>query len=273
VLLGDYSALAVFAPTSLVVFGAWDSRCTGAKLPRLLEARIDAYGVELRQRNGQYFSAIDFSEEGLLEYQGPKSRDDPRSKAGFRSTPTKLKPGGVELVDGGRIVRTLTVHLAGVHRLSAGADVERGRNLRQYVLGLALAVATAPLDLFLRQGCSLVPPKPKEGQAAPKWIAVHFNGSEEEVDLPHQDVVNYARKARDSFFPSGIKAETWNATPEGPKLSWKRASAILKQRGRAKDPKPQVATQSARRRDPVVFTIEVRFLCDGAGRLDSFRGE
>jgi hypothetical protein len=141
------------------------------------------------------------------------------------------------------------------------------------VLGLALAVATAPLDLFLRQGCSLVPPKPKEGQAAPKWIAVHFNGSEEEVDLPHQDVVNYARKARDSFFPSGIKAETWNATPEGPKLSWKRGSAILKQRGRAKDPKPQVATQSARRRDPVVFTIEVRFLCDGAGRLDSFRGE
>jgi len=248
VLLGDYSALAVFAPTSLVVFGAWDSRCTGAKLPRLLEARIDAYGVELRQRNGQYFSAIDFSEEGLLEYQGPKSRDDPRSKAGFRSTPTKLKPGGVELVDGGRIVRTLTVHLAGVHRLSAGADVERGRNLRQYVLGLALAVATAPLDLFLRQGCSLVPPKPKEGQAAPKWIAVHFNRRE---SRPKHGMLRL----------------------RGPKLSWKRGSAILKQRGRAKDPKPQVATQSARRRDPVVFTIEVRFLCDGAGRLDSFRGE
>ena len=174
VLMGNHATLASFAPTSLV-FGAWDSRGTGAKLPRLLEARIDAYGVELRHRNGQYFAAVDFSEEGLLEYEAPKRSDDPRSKAGFRSTPTKLKPGGVELLNDGKIVRTLTIHLTGIQRLGAGDGKERASYLRQYVLGLSLAAATARMDLFLRQGCSLVPAKRNNGESAAVWRAVSLN--------------------------------------------------------------------------------------------------
>ncbi|MGH7058606.1 MAG: type I-G CRISPR-associated RAMP protein Csb1/Cas7g, partial [Acetobacteraceae bacterium] len=171
-LVGDHSALGRFAPTSLV-FGAWDSRDTGAKLPRLIASRIDAYGVEKRERAAQYFAAVKFVEVGLLD-PNPKEQKQ-RSEAGFLDAPSGRVPGGVELIEGGRIVRTITIHLSALHRLGAGTDKDRGAQLRCYILGLALAAATAPLALFLRQGCSLVPP---EGDAEHKWVAVNFDGSE-----------------------------------------------------------------------------------------------
>jgi CRISPR-associated protein Csb1 len=207
-LVGDYGALAEFAPTSLV-FGAWDSRDTGAKLPRLLESRIDAYGIEKRERAAQYFAALDYVEAGLLDASTQKKELDQRSQAGFRDSPSGRVPGGVELVEGGRIVRTITIHLSALHRLGAGANKDRGAHLRRYILGLALTAATAPLPLFLRQGCSLVPMK---GKPAAKWLAVNFDGSETEVNLPYNEMVAYAEAARDRFFPNGTKAETWNAT-------------------------------------------------------------
>jgi CRISPR-associated protein Csb1 len=206
-LVGDHAALAGFAPTSLV-FGAWDSRDTGAKLPRLLESRIDAYGVEKRYRAAQYFAALDYVEAGLLDPSSQKKELDQRSKAGFRDSPSGRVPGGVELIDGGRIVRTVTIHLAALQRLGAGANKDRGAQLRRYILGLALTAATAPPALFLRQGCSLVPP---EGDAKHSWLVVGLDGSENEIDLPHDDVLAYAKAAGDQFFPSGIKAETWIA--------------------------------------------------------------
>lgn len=224
VLVGDHGALAAFAPTSLV-FGAWDSRGTGAKLPRLLEARIDAYGVQERRRAAQYVAAIDYVETGLLERSTDKKQLNQRSQAGFRDSPSGRQPGGVELVEGGRIVRALTVHLAGIQRLGCGTDSERGSRLRQYVLGLALAAATAPLPLFLRQGCSLVPPK---DQPPAKWRVVGFDGSEEPIELSHDTVLAYARAARDRLFPKGFKSETWTATKEG-------AQAEVKKRAKGDD--------------------------------------
>lgn len=213
-LIGDHSALVAFAPTSLV-FGAWDSRGTGAKLGRLLEARVDAYGVEKRNRSAQYFSAIDYVDKELLDQSKDKKELDRRSQAGFRDSPSGRQPGGVEIGERGRIVRTLTIHLAGIHRLGAGADMEHGRLLRHYVLGLALAVATAPLPLFLRQGCSLVPTKPNVGETSPRWRAVGFDGSEDDCDLPHDEIVGYARVARDRLFPEGLNDDTWVATKAG----------------------------------------------------------
>jgi CRISPR-associated protein Csb1 len=229
VLVGDYGALAAFAPTSLV-FGAWDSRGTGAKLPRLLEARIDAYGIEKRHRAAQYFSPIDYVETELLdplpkERKARSQEQERRSSAGFLDSPSGYQPGGVEVVNGGRIVRTLTIHLAGIQRLGCGQDSERGSHLRQYILGLALAAATAPMSLFLRQGCSLVPPKDKPRA---KWRVVGFDGSEEEIDLPHDAVLEYARAARDRLFPEGFKPETWKATKEG-------AQAEVKKRAKGDD--------------------------------------
>lgn len=221
VLVGDYGALAAFAPTTLV-FGAWDSRGTGAKLPRLLEARIDAYGVQRRRRAAQYFAAVKYVEEGLLE-QNPKEQKL-RSEAGFLDSPSGHQAGGVEIIDGGRIVRTLTIHLAALHRLGAGKDMERGRHLRRYVLGLALAAATSPLPLFLRQGCSLV----RKNGAPARWNAVGFDGAEETVELPHDAIVTYARSARDLLFPNGFKPETWTATKAG-------AQSEIKKRAKSDD--------------------------------------
>ncbi len=224
-LFGDHSALASFAPTSLV-FGAWDSRGTGAKLPRLLEARIDAYGIEKRSRAAQYFSSVNYVDTELLDDSKDRKELDRRSQAGFRDSPSGRQPGGVEILENGRIVRTLTVHLAGIQRLGAGADSQRGTHLRQYVLGLAIAAATAPLPLYLRQGCSLIPSS-ADG-AEPKWRAVGFDGREEEIALRHDDVLAYARSARDRLFPAGLTNETWTATKAG-------AQAEVKKRAKGED--------------------------------------
>ena len=226
-LAGDHTELAAFAPTSLV-FGAWDSRGTSAKLPRLLEARIDAYGVEKRSRSAQYFSAVDYVETGLLEPSEKEKELKQRSQAGFRDAPSGRQPGGVEIVEGGRIIRTLTVHLVGIRQLGAGSNGERGQLLRQYVLGLALAAATAPLPLFLRQGCSLVPAKPKAAAAPAQWREIGFEGEEVEVELPHEAIVQYTRAARDRLFPGATKSETWIATKFG-------AQAEVKKRAKGDD--------------------------------------
>jgi CRISPR-associated protein Csb1 len=220
-LAGDHTGLAAFAPTTLV-FGAWDSRGTGAKLPRLLEARIDAYGIEKRGRSAQYFSAVDYVKTGLLEQSKEKKELEQRSQAGFRDSPSGRQPGGVEIVEGGRIIRTLTVHLVGVHQLGAGSHGERGQLLRQYILGLALAAATAPLPLFLRQGCNLVPATPKEAAAPARWRAIGFDGTEVEVELPHEAIVHYTRAARDRLFPGATKSETWVATKSGAQAEVKK---------------------------------------------------
>lgn len=207
------------------MFGAWDSRDTGAKLPRLIESRIDAYGVEKRQRAAQFFAALDYVEAKLLDASTQKKELDQRSQAGFRDSPSGRVPGGVELIEGGSIMRTITIHLAAVHRLGAGTDEDRGTRLRRYILGLAVTAATGPLAMFLRQGCSLVPPK--EG-AAHRWVAVNFDGSETEFDVPHTAARAYTETARDRFFPNGVKAETWNATKA-------LAQAEVKKRAKGED--------------------------------------
>ena len=58
--------LAKLAPTSLV-FGAWDSRDTQAKLPRLIASTIRAYNVRKLRRSAQFVPAVDYVSEGLLE--------------------------------------------------------------------------------------------------------------------------------------------------------------------------------------------------------------
>lgn len=227
---GDHADLAEFAPTSLV-FGAWDSRGTGAKLPRLLESRIDAYGVQRRERSAQYFAAVDYVEAGLLDRSTEKKQLDQRSQAGFRDSPSGRQGGGVELLEDSRIVRTVTVHLAGLRQLAAGQDVARGKALRRYVLGLALAAATAPLSLLLRQGCHLVPLKPKsDGHASDAfWRCISNDGSEVNVVLVHKKIAEYARLARDAFYGAKweqIRETTWTATKMG-------ASAEVKKRDKA----------------------------------------
>ncbi len=149
---GDASALAKLAPTSLV-FGVWDSRDTQAKLPRIIQAVIRAWDVNVLKRSAQYnppidYSALDvFSEEEKAKQEGdPKS---PLAKRGFVHVPAGEALGGV--VARGAIERHVTVNLVALRRL----DGENATALRRYLLGLALVAAAEPLDGFLRQGCLL----------------------------------------------------------------------------------------------------------------------
>jgi len=63
---GNAEPLAKIAPTSLV-FGAWDSRDTGAKLPRLIASTIRAFDVRELKRSAQYVPAAEYVKSGLLE--------------------------------------------------------------------------------------------------------------------------------------------------------------------------------------------------------------
>ena len=167
---GDATKLAKLGPTSLI-FGAWDSRDTQAKLPRLLQSVIRAWDVDRLTRSAQYAPAADysalevFSEEDKEKSEG--NAKSPLAQRGFVAVPATDAHGGV--VAKGPIVRDVTINLIALRRLTAASDASK---LRRYILGLTLVAATEPMDGFLRQGCLLVPKLPaKDG-----WTQVARTG-------------------------------------------------------------------------------------------------
>jgi CRISPR-associated protein Csb1 len=183
---GDATKLAKLAPTS-IVFGAWDSRDTQAKLPRLVQAVIRAWDVDVLTRSAQYVPPVDysaydvFSEEDKQKSEGnPKS---PLAQRGFVPVPATGAHGGV--VARGPIVRDITLNLIALRRLHAEGDAAA---LRRYVLGLALVAATEPLDGFLRQGCLVVPDIEKPSS----WFEVARTGERAELALTNADARHLA---------------------------------------------------------------------------------
>lgn len=189
---GDASKLAKLAPTSLV-FGAWDSRDTQAKLPRIVQSVIRAWDVDELRRSAQYNPALDyaalevFTEEDKQKAEGKP--ESPLAQRGFVHVPATGTHGGV--VARGPIERTVTVNLVALRKL----DGENGQNLRRYVLGLALVAATEPLDGFLRQGCLLVP----DEKLPAEWVAVARDGSRTPVALSAAAALGYAKEAAGKF--------------------------------------------------------------------------
>lgn len=191
---GDATAIAKLAPTSLV-FGAWDSRDTQTKVPRLVQSVIRAWDVDKLTRSAQFVPAIDYAEAGLLsekkkeeaEAKGAKSLEAQR---GYVHVPATDAHGGV--VARGPIVRDVTINLVALRRLGAP---DQGEALRRYVLGLALVAATAPQDGFLRAGCLLVP-DPDAGAA---WRVVARTGERTEVALSADDALVYAKSRAEAF--------------------------------------------------------------------------
>jgi CRISPR-associated protein Csb1 len=182
-LIGNVEPLARVAPTSLV-FGAWDSRDTQAKLPRLIASTVRAYDVrELRSR-AQYVPALDYAAAGLLDQAADAER-------GFAHVPAS-GPGGV--IADGPIRRDATLHLVALRRL-ASDDSAKTRALQRYVLGLALTAFTHPPSRFLRQGCNLVldPEKPRE------FSIVWPDGRREPGDVTHDATVHFAVAAARAF--------------------------------------------------------------------------
>lgn len=191
---GDASRIARLAPTS-ILFGAWDSRDTQAKLPRILQSVIRAWDVDVIKRSAQYSPPIDYSAlEVFDEEQKQKQEGDPKSplaKRGFVHVPAGETLGGV--VTRGPIERHITVNLIALRRLRGDGD--NSQSLRRYILGLALVGATEPLDGFLRQGCLLSahPDKPAT------WQTVARDGTRAVVELDQARALAYAKAAKEGF--------------------------------------------------------------------------
>ncbi|MGC4083737.1 MAG: type I-U CRISPR-associated RAMP protein Csb1/Cas7u [Vicinamibacterales bacterium] len=189
---GDASAIAKLAPTSLV-FGVWDSRDTGAKLPRIVQAVIRAWDISPLTRSAQYNPALDyaaldvFSEEDKQKAEGKS--ESPLAQRGFVHVPSTEAHGGV--VVRGAIERDVTVNLIALRRLRG----QQEDALRRYILGLSLVAALEPLDPFLRQGCMLVP----DYATAQQWTAVERTGERRQVTLDPAAVLTFAQEAAQAF--------------------------------------------------------------------------
>lgn len=188
---GDAEPIAKLAPTSLV-FGAWDSRDSQTKLPRLVNSVIRAWDVDQISRAATYIPPVDYAQ---LEVFGEKDKEkaegnskNPLAQRGFVHNPAE-DVGGI--VARGGIYRDVTVNLVALRHLK-GANTEA---LQRYILGLALISATDPQDGFLRQGCLITPDPDKPAL----WQQVNRNGQRVALDLNPEVAEEYARAAAHQF--------------------------------------------------------------------------
>lgn len=189
---GNATAIAKLAPTTLV-FGAWDSRDTQAKLPRVVQSVIRAWDIAELTRSAQYNPALDyaalevFSEEEKKKQEGKAGSD--LAQRGYVHVPSTATHGGI--IARGCIRRDVTINLLALRRL----DGDEATNLRCYILGLALVAATAPHDGFLRAGCLIVP----DPDDLAEWTAVGRNGQRTPVALDHEGALDFAGSAAKRF--------------------------------------------------------------------------
>lgn len=215
-LRGDSLPLAKVAPTSLV-FGVWDSRATGTKVPRLLNAVIRAYDVDELKRHAQYVPALpDYVEAGVGSDTVKKL-----SEHGMAAVPAQGL-GGV--IARGGIKREASLNLASLRDITT-TDADTATKLRRYILGLAL-VAITYFDgktLNLRQGCQLV------GVAdEPMTRTLIFaDGREEQFKISRDEAVAFAVGAAKAF---GVGADRPDEAFD-PKLAAKAAKEAAKKRG------------------------------------------
>ena len=192
---GDAESLARIAPTS-IVFGAWDSRSTQAKLPRLVRSVIRAFNVKELRRSAQYSTVAG----EILEGGDAESADrGAKSELGFTHVPSVGTHGGI--VPTGGIRQDAALNLVPLRALaSVSGDTEDNIKLRRYILGLCLVALTAPHDPFLREGCYLVPVQDTPAD----WKAVQHDGSRSALVLTHEDALNFADVAAKDF---GVEQE------------------------------------------------------------------
>jgi CRISPR-associated protein Csb1 len=203
-LRGDAGPIAKLSPTSLV-FGAWDSRDTQAKLPRIVQSVVRAWDVDLFHRSAQYSPPVDyaalevFGDEDKAKQEGdPKS---PLAKRGFVHVPSGRAPGGI--LARGPIARDVTINLVALRRLDAK---EGAAELRRYVLGLSLVAATHGGDGFYRQGC-LLTLDPSKSAA---WSVVMRSGERKTVALTYEVALRYAESAARGFGVGKNRTETFD---------------------------------------------------------------
>lgn len=219
VLASNHEPLARIAPTSLV-FGAWDSRDTQAKVRRLIASTIRAFNVRKLTRSAQYFPATKYVDEKLIpDPKNDKKKEDACAERGFVEVPATGTHGGV-IADGG-IRRDATLGLAALRLLKAGEDEnaeekKKTLTLRRYIFGLALTAFTAPVDNYLRQGCMLV----SDPKNPAKIEEVHRNGQRNPINFGHEDALAFAQTAAKEFGVglSDFLKEDWKETTESASL-------------------------------------------------------
>ncbi len=169
---GDAQRLCQLAPTSLV-FGFWDSRGeSGEKHPRLVRSIIRAWNVQPLHTAAQFNSVWKVLDEDQREQldKESKAKKIKLSEKGFADAPATFRKTRIsQYIDGSPnpearvlggvltsepIERVVTVNLVALRSIH-GADEEKTKDVRRYLLALTLIAATAEIDLFLREGCHL----------------------------------------------------------------------------------------------------------------------
>ena len=132
-----------------------------------------------------------FSEEDKAKAEG--NNKSPLAQRGFVHNPASGAHGGV-IADGG-IRRDATLGLAALRQLSVGKDTDKTLALRRYILGLSLVAFTAPVESYLRQGCTLVldPEKPRE------FVEVYPDGRREPCKIDHPTALAFATEVANAF--------------------------------------------------------------------------
>jgi CRISPR-associated protein Csb1 len=196
-LKGNAEPLAKIAPTSLV-FGAWDSRDTQAKLPRLIASTIRAFDVHELTRSAQFVPATKYAAEGLIDDAADnKTLQDAYSERGFTDVPASSSHGGV--IATGGIRRDASLHLAALRLLTAGNDPQKTRALQRYILGLALTAFVYSPSGYLRQGCNLVLDPEKHPEKRPDFFEVYGDGRRVPATVTQPEALLYARTAASEF--------------------------------------------------------------------------
>ena len=187
---GEAESLARIAPTS-IVFGAWDSRGTQVKLPRIVRSLIRAFNVKELKRSAQYATIAGEILEGDEAETGESGA---KAELGLTHVPSVKTHGGIR-ADGG-IRRDAVLNLSPLRALgSASREPEDDARLRRYILGLCLVAFTAPAEIALREGCELVPSLDKPAE----WKVVRHDGNRDSFDLGHGDALDFATVAANDF--------------------------------------------------------------------------
>ena len=182
---GNAASLARLGATSLV-FGVWDSRGSGVKVPRLINSIIRAFNVSQLKRSAQYSPPIKYEQEGLI----PSGLEGKPADHGLADVPSTHKIGGVQI--NGEIRRDFSLNLS-ILRALKGTDVDETKKLQRYVLGLALIALTSTQESTLRQGCQLLP------KNKPVWKQFFANGNDGEWVPENLKIPEFAAAAARDF--------------------------------------------------------------------------
>ncbi len=220
---GNSLKLAKDYATSLV-FGDWNSRDAGEKVPRILQSTIRATNVDVLTRASQYVPSFNYKK--ILDDQdnpviNPKTKDAKLSEQGLLAVPIVTMPtkeknkdlafrvhGGIMV--NGDIRHDASINLTNLRALRTGNSTSP-ESLREYIFGLSLVALLYEQDFTLRQDCQLVldmqrfEEHAKQAEAKKLTYAkyrlalVSRNGTEKLLNITFNEAKDFAENAARTF--------------------------------------------------------------------------